>query len=146
MRFMIIVKATKDSEAGVMPDEKLLTEMGNYNEELVRAGVMLAGEGLHPSSRGARVRFSGAQRTVIDGPFAETKELIAGFWLWQVKSLEEAIEWVKRCPNPMPGESEIEIRQVFEAEDFGEEFTPELREQEKRVWAEAERLAINTRR
>jgi len=143
---MIIVKATKDSEAGVMPDEKLLTEMGNYNEELVRAGVMLAGEGLHPSSRGARVRFSGAQRTVIDGPFAETKELIAGFWLWQVKSLEEAIEWVKRCPNPMPGESEIEIRQVFEAEDFGEEFTPELREQEKRVWAEAERLAKTTRR
>jgi hypothetical protein len=143
---MIIVKATKDSEAGVMPDEKLLTEMGNYNEELVRAGVMLAGEGLHPSSKGARVRFSGAQRTVIDGPFAETKELIAGFWLWQVKSLEEAIEWVKRCPNPMPGESEIEIRQVFEAEDFGEEFTPELREQEKRVWAEAERLAKNTRR
>jgi len=146
MRVMVIVKATKDSEAGVMPDEKLLTEMGNYNEELVRAGVMLAGEGLHPSSRGARVRFSGAQRTVIDGPFAETKELIAGFWLWQVKSLEEAIEWVRRCPNPMPGESEIEIRQVFEAEDFGEEFTPELREQEKRVWAEAERLAKNTRR
>jgi hypothetical protein len=143
---MIIVKATRDSEAGVMPDEKLLTEMGNYNEELVRAGVMLAGEGLHPSSRGARVRFSGAQRTVIDGPFAETKELIAGFWLWQVKSLEEAIEWVKRCPNPMPGDSEIEIRQVFEAEDFGEEFTPELREQEKRVWAEAERLAKKTRR
>ena len=146
MRFMIIVKATKDSEAGVMPDEKLLTEMGKYNEELVRAGVMLAGEGLHPSSKGARVRFSGAQRTVIDGPFAETKELIAGFWLWQVKSMEEAIEWVKRCPNPMPGDSEIEIRQVFEAEDFGEEFTPELREQEKRVWAEAERLAKNTRR
>jgi hypothetical protein len=143
---MIIVKATKDSEAGVMPDEKLLTEMGKYNEELVRAGIMLAGEGLHPSSKGARVRFSGAQRTVVDGPFAETKELIAGFWLWQVKSLEEAIEWVKRCPNPMPGESEIEIRQVFEAEDFGEEFTPELREQEKRVWAEAERLAKNTRR
>ena len=146
MRFMIIVKATKDSEAGVMPDEKLLTEMGKYNEELVRAGVMLAGEGLHPSSKGARVRFSGAQRTVIDGPFAETKELIAGFWLWQVKSMEEAIEWVKRCPNPMPGESEIEIRRVFEAEDFGEEFTPELREQEKRVWAEAERLAKKTRR
>ena len=146
MRFMIIVKATKDSEAGVMPDEKLLTEMGNYNEELVRAGVMLAGEGLHPSSKGARVRFSGARRTVTDGPFAETKELIAGFWLWQVKSMEEAIEWVKRCPNPMPGESEIEIRQVFEAEDFGEEFTPELREQEKRVWAEAERLAKKTRR
>ncbi|MHB1141644.1 MAG: YciI family protein [Sulfuricaulis sp.] len=146
MRFMIIVKATKDSEAGVMPDEKLLTEMGNYNEELVRAGVMLAGEGLHPSSKGARVRFSGAKRTVIDGPFAETKELIAGFWLWQVKSMEEAIEWVKRCPNPMPGDSEIEIRQVFEAEDFGEEFTPELREQEKRVWAEAERLAKKPRR
>jgi hypothetical protein len=143
---MIIVKATRDSEAGIMPDEKLLTEMGKYNEELVRAGVMLAGEGLHPSSKGARVRFSGAQRTVIDGPFAETKELIAGFWLWQVKSMEEAIEWVKRCPNPMPGDSEIEIRQVFEAEDFGEEFTPELREQEKRVWAEAERLAKNTRR
>jgi len=143
---MIIVKATKDSEAGVMPDEKLLTEMGKYNEELVRAGIMLAGEGLHPSSKGARVRFSGAQRTVVDGPFAETKELIAGFWLWQVKSLEEAIEWVKRCPNPMPGESEIEIRQVFEAEDFGEEFTPELREQEDRLRAEAERLAKNTRR
>ena len=146
MRFMIIVKATKDSEAGVMPDEKLLTDMGRYNEELVRAGVMLAGEGLHPSLKGARVRFSGAQRTVIDGPFAETKELIAGFWLWQVKSMEEAIDWVKRCPNPMPGDSEIEIRQVFEAEDFGEEFTPELREQEKRVWAEAERLAKTTRR
>jgi hypothetical protein len=146
MRVMVIVKATKDSEAGVMPDEKLLTEMGNYNEELVRAGVMLAGEGLHPSSRGARVRFSGTQRTVIDGPFAETKELIAGFWLWQVKSMEEAIEWVKRCPNPMPGDSEIEIRQVFEAEDFGEEFTPQLREQEKRVWAEAERLAKNAGR
>jgi len=146
MRVMVIVKATRDSEAGVMPDEKLLTDMGKYNEELVRAGVMLAGEGLHPSSKGARVRFSGTRRTVIDGPFAETKELIAGFWLWQVKSLEEAIEWVKRCPNPMPGDSEIEIRRVFEAEDFGEEFTPELREQEKRVWAEAERLAKKTRR
>jgi len=145
MRFMIIVKATKDSEAGVMPEEKLLTEMGNYNEELVRAGIMLAGEGLHPSSKGARVRFSGAQRTVVDGPFAETKELIAGFWLWQVKSLEEAIEWVKRCPNPMPGDSEIEIRQVFEAEDFGKEFTPELREQEERLRAETERLAKSTR-
>jgi len=145
MRFMIIVKATKDSEAGIMPDEKLLTEMGKYNEELVRAGVMLAGEGLYPSSRGARVRFSGTQRTVVDGPFAETKELIAGFWLWQVKSLEEAIEWVKRCPNPMPGESEIEIRQVFEAEDFGEEFTPELRAQEERLRAEAERLAKSPR-
>jgi hypothetical protein len=143
---MVIVKATKDSEAGVMPDEKLLTDMGRYNEELVRAGVMLAGEGLHPSSKGARVRFSGAQRTVIDGPFAETKELIAGFWLWQVKSMEEAIEWVKRCPNPMPGESEIEIRRVFEAEDFGDEFTPELRAQEERQRAEAERLAKTTRR
>ena len=133
MRFMIAVKATKDSEAGVMPSKQLLTEMGKFNEELVKAGVMLAGEGLHPSSKGARVRFSGAKRTVIDGPFAETKELIAGFWLWQVKSKEEAIEWVKRCPNPMPGESEIEIRQVFEAEDFGAEFTPELRKQEERL-------------
>ena len=135
MRFMIIVKATKDSEAGVMPSEQLLSEMGKFNEELVKAGVMLAGEGLHPSSKGARVKFSGAKRTVIDGPFAETKELIAGFWLWQVKSKEEAIEWVKRCPNPMKGESEIEIRQVFEAEDFGAEFTPELREQEERMRA-----------
>jgi hypothetical protein len=133
---MIIVKATKDSEAGVMPSEQLLTEMGKFNEELVNAGVMLAGEGLQPSSKGARVRFSGSRRTVIDGPFAETKELIAGYWLWQVKSKEEAIEWVKRCPNPMPGESEIEIRQVFEAEDFGAEFTPELREQEERLRAE----------
>jgi hypothetical protein len=130
---MIIVKASTDSEAGVMPSEELLTAMGNYNEELVKAGIMLAGEGLHPSSKGARVRFSGDKRSVIDGPFAETKELIAGFWLWQVKSKEEAIEWVKRCPNPMPGtEAEIEIRQVFEAEDFGAEFTPELREQEER--------------
>ena len=137
MRFMIIVKATKDSEAGVMPSEQLLTEMGKFNEELVNAGVMLAGEGLQPSSKGARVRFSGSTRTVIDGPFAETKEVIAGYWLWQVKSKEEAIEWVKRCPNPMPGESEIEIRQVFEAEDFGAEFTPELREQEERLRAEA---------
>src|SRR5207249_65355 len=128
MRFLIIVKATKDSEAGVMPSEQLLREMGKFNEELVKAGVMLAGEGLHPSSKGARVRFSGAKRTVIDGPFAETKELIAGFWLWRVKSKEEAIEWVKRCPNPMKGESEIEIRQVFEAEDFGAEFTSELRQ------------------
>ena len=136
MRFMIIVKATKDSEAGVMPSEQLLTEMGKFNEELVNAGVMLAGEGIQPSSKGARVRFSGSTRTVIDGPFAETKELIAGFWLWQVKSKTEAIEWVKRCPNPMPGESEIEIRQVFEAEDFGAEFTPELREQEERLRAE----------
>jgi hypothetical protein len=140
MRFMVIVKATKDSEAGVMPSQQLLTEMGKFNEELVKAGVMLAGEGLQPSSKGARVRFSGAKRTVIDGPFAETKELIAGFWLWQVKSKEEAIEWVKRCPNPMPGESEIEIRQVFEAEDFGAEFTPELREQEERIRAQSEQL------
>ncbi|WP_223434562.1 MULTISPECIES: YciI family protein [unclassified Pseudomonas] len=133
MRFMIIVKASPDSEAGVMPREELLTAMGNYNEELIKAGIMLAGEGLHPSSKGARVRFSGDKRTVIDGPFIETKELIAGYWLWQVKSKEEAIEWVKRCPNPMPGtEAEIEIRQVFEAEDFGAEFTPELREQEER--------------
>ena len=139
MRFMIIVKATNDSEAGVMPSEQLLTEMGKFNEELVNAGVMLAGEGLQPSSQGARVRFSGSTRTVIDGPFAETKELIAGFWLWQVKSKEEAIEWVKRCPNPMPGEnSEIEIRQVFEAEDFGAAFTPELREQEERLRRQVE--------
>ncbi len=136
MRFMIIVKATKDSEAGVMPSKQLLTEMGKFNEELVKAGVMLAGEGLHPTSKGARVRFSGAKRTVIDGPFAETKELIAGFWLWQVKSKEEAIEWVKRCPNPHNEETEIEIRQVFEAEDFGPEFTPELREQEERLRAQ----------
>ncbi|MDC8449678.1 MAG: YciI family protein [Nitrospira sp.] len=136
MRFMIIVKATKESEAGVMPSTQLLTEMGKYNEELVKAGVMLAGEGLQPSSKGTRVRFSGKTRTVIDGPFAETKELIAGYWLWQVKSKEEAIEWVKRCPNPMPGESEIEIRQVFEADDFGAEFTPELREQEERLRVE----------
>jgi hypothetical protein len=133
MRFMILIKADKNSEAGVLPDEQLLTEMGKFNEELVKAGVMLAGEGLHPSSKGARVKFSGEQRTVIDGPFPETKELIAGFWLWQVNSKEEAIEWVKRCPNPMGVESEIEIRQVFEAEDFGAEFTPELREQEARL-------------
>ena len=140
MRFMVIVKASKDSEAGVMPSEQLLTEMGKYNEELVKAGVMLAGEGLHPSSKGARVRFSGDKRTVIDGPFAETKELVAGFWLFQVKSKEECIEWVKRCPNPMPGtESEIEIRQVFESEDFGAEFTPELRAQEDRIRAQAEK-------
>ena len=141
MRFMVIVKADKNSEAGVMPDEKLLTAMGKFNEELVKAGVMLAGEGLHPSSKGARVRFSGDKRTVIDGPFAETKELIAGFWLWQVKSKEEAIEWVKRCPNPMPGESEIEIRQIFEAEDFGEELTPELRAQEDRIREQAAKVA-----
>jgi hypothetical protein len=133
---MVIVKADKNSEAGVMPSEELLAAMGAYNEELVKAGVMLAGEGLQPSSKGARVKFSGANRTVTDGPFAETKELIAGYWLWQCKSLAEAIEWVKRCPNPMPGESEIEIRQVFEAEDFGAEFTPELRAQEERLRAE----------
>lgn len=133
MRFMIIVKATKESEAGILPSEQLLTEMGRFNEELVKAGVMLAGEGLQPSSKGARVKFSGNTRTVTDGPFAETKELVAGFWLWQCKSKDEAIEWVKRCPNPMTGDSEIEIRQVFEAEDFGAEFTPELREQEERL-------------
>jgi hypothetical protein len=136
MRFMVMVKATKESEEGVMPDEKLMAEMGKFNEELVKAGIMLAGEGLQPSSKGARVRFSGDKRTVIDGPFAETKELVAGFWLWQVKSKEEAIEWVKRCPNPFHGESEIEIRQVLEAEDFGAEFTPELREQEERLRAQ----------
>ncbi|MGH8850310.1 MAG: YciI family protein [Casimicrobiaceae bacterium] len=136
MRFMIMVRADKTTEAGVLPSEKLLTEMGKYNEELVKAGVMLAGEGLQPSSKGARVRFSGTKRTVVDGPFAETKELIAGFWLIQVKSRAEAIEWVKRCPNPLEGESEIEIRQVFEAEDFGAEFTPELRAQEERQRAQ----------
>jgi hypothetical protein len=134
MRFMVIVKADKSSEAGVLPSQELLAEMGKFNEELVKAGVMLAGEGLHASSKGARVRFSGNKRTVIDGPFSETKELIAGFWLWQVRSKEEAIEWVKRAPNPFPGtESEIEIRQIFEAEDFGPEFTPELRDQEERL-------------
>jgi hypothetical protein len=136
MRFMVLVKANKDTEAGVLPDEKLLTEMGKYNEELAKAGVLLAGEGLHPSSKGARVKFSGAKRTVIDGPFPETKELIAGFWLWQVKSKEEAIEWVKRCPNPTGAEAEIEIRQVFEAEDFGPALTPELREAEERLRAQ----------
>ena len=139
MRFMVLVKATRDSEAGVMPSEQLLAEMGRFNEELVKAGVMQAGEGLHPSSRGARVRFSGKDRKVIDGPFAETKELVAGFWIWQCASLQEAIEWVKRCPNPMPGDSEIEIRQIFEAEDFGAEFTPELREQEERLRAQMAR-------
>ena len=136
MRVMVLIKADKDTEAGVMPSEQLLTEMGKYNEELVKAGVLLAGEGLHPSSKGVRVRFSGGKRTVIDGPFAETKELIAGFWLWQVKSLDEAIEWAKRCPNPTGEEAEIEIRPVFEAEDFGPEFTPELREQEERLRAQ----------
>ena len=136
MRFMILVKATRDSEAGVMPSEQLLAEMGQFNEELVKAGVMQAGEGLHPSSKGARVCFSGKSRSVVDGPFAETKELVAGFWIWQCASMQEAIDWVKRCPNPMPGESEIEIRQVFEASDFGEAFTPELREQEERLRAQ----------
>ena len=136
MRFMVMVKADKNTEAGVLPSEKLLAEMGKYNEELVKAGVLLAGEGLQPSSKGARVRFSEDQRTVIDGPFTETKELIAGFWLFQVKSKEEAIEWVKRCPNPLEGESEIEIRQIFEADDFGAEFTPELREAEERMRAQ----------
>jgi len=140
MRFMILLKADQSTEAGVMPDEKLLAAMGRYNEELVKAGVLLAGEGLQPSSKGARVKFSGSKRTVIDGPFPETKELIAGFWMFQVKSREEAIEWVKRCPNPLSGDAEIEIRQVFEAEDFGAEFTPELREQEERIRAQAERL------
>ena len=139
MRFMVIVKATNDSEAGKMPSTEMLAAMGKYNEELVKAGIMLAGDGLHPSSKGARVHFSGSKRTVIDGPFAETKELIAGFWIWQVRSLDEAIEWVKRCPNPMDGPSDIEIRQIFEAEDFGAEFTPELREQEQRIIAEAEK-------
>jgi hypothetical protein len=133
MRFMVLIKADKDSEAGVLPDEQLLTAMGKFNEELVNSGVMLAGEGLQPSSKGARIKFSGEKRTVIDGPFIEAKELIAGFWIWQVNSKEEAIEWAKRCPNPMGAESEIEIRQVFEAEDFGTEFTPELREQEDRL-------------
>jgi hypothetical protein len=136
MRFMILVKATRDSEAGALPSEELLTAMGKYNEELAKAGILLAGEGLQPSSKGARVRFSGKKRTVVDGPFAETKELVAGFWMWKVKSKEEAIEWVKRCPNPMPGDSEIEIRQVFEAEDFGEQFTPELKEQAERVYTQ----------
>ncbi len=133
MKFMIMIKADHNSEAGVMPSEQLLADMGKFNEELVKAGVMLAGEGLQPSSKGARVRFSGQSRTVIDGPFAETKELVAGFWMWKCASMQEAISWVKRCPNPMLGESEVEIRQVFEAEDFGEAFTPELREQEERL-------------
>jgi hypothetical protein len=137
MRFMILIKACKDSEAGVLPSQELLTEMGKFNEELVRAGVLLAGEGLQPSSKGARVKFSGEKRTVIDGPFAESKELIAGFWLWQVRSKEEAIEWVKRCPNPTGAEGEIEIRQVFEPEDFGANLTPELREQEQRWRAQS---------
>jgi hypothetical protein len=137
---MVIVKATKNSEAGIMPSEKLLAEMGKFNEELVNAGVMLAGDGLHPSSKGKRVRFAGGRKSVIDGPFAETKELIAGYWIWQVKSMEEAVEWVRRCPDPMPGEeAELEIRPVFEADDFGKEFTPELRAQEERLRAEVAR-------
>ena len=140
MRVMVMVKATKNSEAGAMPSEKLLADMGKFNEELVKAGVMLAGEGLHPSSKGKRVRFSSGKKNVIDGPFAEAKELVAGFWIWQVKSMEEAVEWVRRCPDPMPGEeSEIEIRPVFEAEDFGSELTPELRAQEERLRTEIER-------
>jgi hypothetical protein len=141
MKFMVIVKASKASEAGEMPGQELLTAMGKYNEELVKAGILLVGEGLHPSSKGVRVRFSGSRRTVIDGPFAETKELVAGFWLWQVRSREEAIEWLKRCPNPHDEDTEVEIRQVFEADDFGAEFTPELREQEERVRAQAAKLA-----
>ncbi|RQO38424.1 dehydrogenase [Herminiimonas sp. KBW02] len=138
MRFMIIIKADKNTEAGVMPDEKLFTEMGKFNEELVNAGIMLAGDGLHPSSKGARVQFSGDKRTVVDGPFPESKDLIAGFWIWKVKSKEEAIEWVKRCPNPTGAESEIEIRQLFDMEDFGAELTPELRAQEERLRAKME--------
>ncbi len=141
MRFMIIVKADQQTEAGALPDEKLLAAMTQYNEELVKAGIMLAGEGLHPSSKGARVKFSGTKRTVVDGPFTESKELIAGFWIWRVKSKEEAIEWVKRCPNPTGAESEIEIRQVFEDDDFGAELTPELREREARLRAQAEQLS-----
>ena len=140
MRFLVMVKATEESEAGVMPSTELLTEMGKYNEELVKAGIMLSGDGLHPSSKGARVRFEGSKRTVTDGPFAETKELVAGFWIWQCASLDEAIEWVKKCPNPMLGPSEIEIRQIFEAEDFGAQFTPELREQEDRLRAQMEAM------
>src|SRR5688500_271974 len=136
MRFMILIKANKDTEAGVMPSEQLLADMGKFNEELVKAGIMLAGEGLQPSSKGARVKFSGDKRTVVDGPFTESKELIAGFWIWKCKSKQEAIDWVKRCPNPTGEEAEIEIRQVFEAEDFGPEFTPELREQEERLRAQ----------
>jgi hypothetical protein len=145
MRVMVMVKATEESEAGKMPSTELLEAMGEFNEELVKAGVMLAGEGLHPSAKGKRVRFSGSQRTVIDGPFAETKELVAGFWLWQVKSMDEAIAWVKRCPNPMESDSDIEIRPLFEAEDFGAEFTPELREQEERLRAEMEGTAKKPR-
>jgi hypothetical protein len=140
MKVMVLVKATPDSEAGVMPSEQLLTDMGNYNEALVKAGILLAADGLHPSSKGARVRFSGTNRTVTDGPFTETKELVAGFWIWQVESMEEAISWVKRCPNPMLGDSDIEIRPIFTAEDFGETLTPELRAQEERIQTAAEQL------
>jgi len=139
MRVMVLIKANRDSEAGVMPSQKLLEDMGKYNEELVKAGVMLAGEGLHPTSKGKRVKFSGTKRSVTDGPFAETKEVIAGFWIWKVKSMDEAVEWINRCPNPTGEEAEIELRQVFEAEDFGAEFTPELREQEERLRREIER-------
>lgn len=139
MKVMVIVKATRESEDGIMPSEELLTDMMQFNEQLVKAGIMLAGDGLHPSSKGARVHFSGKNRTVTDGPFTETKELIAGFWIWQVKSMDEAIEWVKRCPNPMNEDSDIEIRPIFEAEDFGEAFTPELQEQEKRIWEAAQK-------
>ena len=145
MRVMVMVKATSESEAGEMPSTELLAAMGNFNEELVKAGVMLAGEGLHPSASGKRVRFSGSERSVIDGPFAETKELVAGFWLWKVESMAEAVEWVRRCPNPMEGESEMEIRRVFEAEDFGAEFTPELREQEERLRAGIDEAAQRSR-
>lgn len=141
MRCIVMVKATPDSEAGQMPSQEMLEAMGKYNEELIQAGIMLAGEGLHPSAKGKRVRFSGAERTVIDGPFTETKELVAGFWIWQVKSIEEAVEWLKRCPNPMPGESEIEIRPIYELEDFGPELTPELREQEARQREKAKQLS-----
>lgn len=140
MKVMVIVKATKDSEAGILPTEKLLSDMLQYNEQLVKAGIMLAGDGLQPSSKGARVHFSGANRTVIDGPFAETKELVAGYWIWQVKSLQEAIEWVKRCPNPMPGDSDIEIRPFYEPADLGEAFTPELQEKERQIRVESESL------
>jgi hypothetical protein len=146
MRFMVLIKANKDTEAGVMPSEQLLAEMGKYNEELVKAGIMLAGEGLHPSSKGARIRFSGTRRTVTNGPFAETNQLICGYWLWQVKSKEEAIEWAKRCPNPTGEEAEIELRQLFEMEDFGAEFTPELRQQEQRLREQSERLAQRGRK
>ena len=141
MRVMVIVKATADSEAGQLPTEQMFSEMLAYNDQLVKAGIMLAGDGLQPSSKGKRVQFSGTKRTVVDGPFAETKELIAGFWMWQVRSMDEAVEWVKRCPNPMPGESEIEIRQVFEADDFGAELTPELRAKEERIRSEATALS-----